>query len=72
MIGEIKALGFRYVELNYNVTRQLASTIEPLIERGEIGISSVHHVYPHLPGKDFDTDSLMLGYRDKEKRSRAV
>ncbi|MFX3634209.1 MAG: sugar phosphate isomerase/epimerase family protein [Candidatus Pristimantibacillus sp.] len=72
MIDEIKSLGFRQVELNYNVTEQLASTIEPMIERGEIGISSVHHVYPHLPGKDFDTDSLMLGYPDKEKRDRAV
>lgn len=72
MIDEIKSLGFRRVELNYNVTEQLASTIEPMIERGEIGISSVHHVYPHLPGKDFDTDSLMLGYPDKEKRDRAV
>lgn len=72
MIDEIKRLGFRRVELNYNVTHRLASTIEPMIERGEIEISSVHHVYPHLPGKDFDTDSLMLGYPDKTKRDRAV
>ncbi|MGG4144327.1 TIM barrel protein [Paenibacillus algorifonticola] len=72
MIEEIKSLGFRRVELNYNVTTELMKTIEPMIERGDIGVSSVHHVFPHLPGKEFDTDSLMLGYPDKDMRARAV
>lgn len=72
MIEEIKSLGFQRVELNYNVTREMLETIEPMIERGDIGVSSVHHVFPHLPGKEFDTDSLMLGYPDVDKRNRAV
>lgn len=72
MIEEIKGLGFGRVELNYNVTREMMETIEPMISAGDINISSVHHVFPHLPGKDFDTDSLMLGYPDREKRNKAI
>lgn len=72
MIEEIKELGFRYVELNYNVTEKMMSTIEPMIERGEIGISSVHNVFPFIDDKDYDTDSVMLGFDDEEKRKRSV
>jgi sugar phosphate isomerase/epimerase len=72
MIEEIRNLGFRYVELNYNVTKELLETIEPMIEKGQIGVSSVHNVFPHIPDKDYDTDSVMLGFDDEEKRKRAV
>jgi sugar phosphate isomerase/epimerase len=72
MIEEIRNLGFRYVELNYNVTRELLATIEPMIEKGEIGVSSVHNVFPYIADKDYDTDSVMLGFDDEEKRKRAI
>ncbi|MDD9266556.1 sugar phosphate isomerase/epimerase family protein [Paenibacillus sp. GCM10023248] len=72
MIEEIKALGFRNVELNYNVTEEMMTTIEPMIERGEIGISSVHNVFPFINDPDYDTDSVMLGFDDEEKRKRSV
>ncbi|WNQ13322.1 sugar phosphate isomerase/epimerase family protein [Paenibacillus aurantius] len=72
MVEEIKELGFQYVELNYNVTDELLATIEPMIEKGEIGVSSVHNVFPHVPDKDYDTDSVMLGFDDEDKRKRAV
>jgi sugar phosphate isomerase/epimerase len=72
MIEEIKALGFRYVELNYNVTEELMKTIEPMIEKGEIGISSVHNVFPFIDDKDYDTDSVLLGYDDEVRRKRSV
>jgi hypothetical protein len=39
MLREIRDLGFRRVELNYNVTKEMLTAIEPMIERGEIGIS---------------------------------
>ncbi len=72
MVEEIKELGFQQVELNYNVTDVHLSTIEPMIERGEIGISSVHNVFPHTPDPDYGTDSVLLGFQDEMKRKRAV
>lgn len=72
MIEEIRALGFQRVELNYNVTNELLATIEPMIERGEIGVSSVHNTFPHIPDPDYGTDSVLLGFDDEEKRKRAI
>ncbi|MBB6638078.1 sugar phosphate isomerase/epimerase family protein [Cohnella thailandensis] len=72
MIEEIRELGFRFVELNYNVTDELLETIEPLIERGEIGVSSVHNTFPHVPDPDYGTDSVLLGFEDAERRNKAI
>ncbi|TBL76044.1 sugar phosphate isomerase/epimerase family protein [Paenibacillus thalictri] len=72
MIEEIKELGFRRVELNYNVTRELLSTIEPMIEQGEIAVSSVHNTFPHVADPDYGTDSVLLGFDDETKRQRAI
>lgn len=72
LIEDIKTLGFRYVELNYDMASRHLETIEPMIERGEIGISSVHNVFPHIDDRDYDTDSVMLGFDDEAKRRRAV
>ncbi|AIQ50282.1 Xylose isomerase-like TIM barrel [compost metagenome] len=72
LLQEIRGLGFRRVELNYNVTEEMLLTIEPMIERGEIGISSVHNTFPHISDPDYGTDSVLLGFEDKEKRKRAI
>jgi sugar phosphate isomerase/epimerase len=72
IIAEIRSLGFRRVELNYNVTPELLSTIEPMIERGDIGVSSVHNTFPFIADPDYGTDSVLLGFDDEAKRRRAV
>lgn len=72
MLEEIKSLGFRYVELNYNVTAEHMRTIGPMIERDEIRISSLHNVFPYVADPDYGTDSVLLGFDDEEKRKRAV
>jgi len=72
IMEEIRSLGFEQVELNYNVTEALLTTIIPMIERQEIRISSVHNVFPFIDDKDYDTDSMMLGYDDMDKRRRAI
>lgn len=72
MLREIRDLGFQRVELNYNVTEEMLKTIEPMIERGEIGISSVHNTFPHVSDPDYGTDSVLLGFEEEEKRQRAV
>ncbi|MBM6385339.1 MAG: TIM barrel protein [Paenibacillus sp.] len=72
MIQEIRELGFRRIELNYNVTKGMLTSIEPMIERGEIGISSVHNTFPHVPDPDYGTDSVLLGFQDETKRQKAI
>lgn len=72
MIREIGALGFKQVELNYNVTAQHLQEIEPLILRGEVKVSSVHHVFPFIEDPAFDTDSVMLGFENEAMRRQAV
>ncbi|GBF76758.1 hypothetical protein PA598K_05245 [Paenibacillus sp. 598K] len=72
MIEEIQRLGFEQVELNYNVTTEFLETIEPMIEQGSIRVSSVHNVFPFINDKDYDTDSVMLGFDDLDKRRRSV
>ncbi|GAS85415.1 sugar phosphate isomerase/epimerase family protein [Paenibacillus amylolyticus] len=72
MTREITDLGFRRVELNYNVTKEMLKTIEPMIERGDIGVSSVHNTFPHDPDPDYGTDSILLGFEDEVKRKRAI
>lgn len=72
MLEEIRGLGFRRVELNYNVTKEMLVSIEPMIERGDIGVSSVHNTFPHVPDPDYGTDSVLLGFEDKAKRQRAI
>lgn len=37
MLREIRDLGFQRVELNYNVTKEMLETIEPMLERGRWG-----------------------------------
>ncbi|MFD1955525.1 sugar phosphate isomerase/epimerase family protein [Paenibacillus thailandensis] len=72
MLEEIRSLGFRQAELNYNVTDEMLETIEPMIERGEVGVSSVHNTFPRIGDPDYGTDSALLGFDDEAKRKRAV
>lgn len=72
MVEEIKALGFQRVELNYNVNDLHLRTIEPMIEHGEIEVSSVHNVFPYIADPDYGTDSVLLGFEDETKRKKAV
>lgn len=72
MLREIAELGFHHVELNYNVTREMLTTIEPMIERQEIAVSSVHNTFPHVPDPDYGTDSVLLGFEDHSKRQQAI
>jgi sugar phosphate isomerase/epimerase len=72
LIDQIMALGFDTVELNYKVTQQMYSEIYDRVERKEVTISSVHNVFPFIEDKDYDTDSQLLGYKDKDKRQKAL
>lgn len=72
MIEEIRQIGFNQVELNYNVTQEMFELIFPLVEQNRIGVSSVHNVFPFVNDPTYDTDSIMLGFIEKEKRGKSV
>jgi sugar phosphate isomerase/epimerase len=72
LLQQILDLGFQKVELNYRISREMLATMEPLIERGEIAVSSIHNVFPRVDDPAFDTDSLLLGYGDPDLRAESV
>ena len=72
LIDQLTALGFRRVELNYQVRAEWLSGIRRRIAEGAIQVSSVHNVFPKTLDKQFDTDSIMLGYEDEALRQQAV
>ena len=72
LIDQLTALGFERVELNYQVRTEWLSGIRRRIAEGAIRVSSVHNVFPKTLDKQFDTDSVMLGYEDESLRQQAV
>lgn len=68
MIEDIVSLGFEQAELNYNVGEDFLATIEPMIEQGEIRISSVHHAFPRTSNPFFGPDSVLFAHPDEELR----
>jgi sugar phosphate isomerase/epimerase len=72
IVGEILSLGFGRVELNYRISEAMLQTIAPLVERGELIVSSVHNVFPSVDDQRFDTDSRLLGYEDEDLRAQAL
>jgi sugar phosphate isomerase/epimerase len=72
LLHQILDLGFHKVELNYRISREMLATMEPMIAKGRIGVSSIHNVFPRVDDPAFDTDSLLLGYPDPELRRMAV
>lgn len=72
LIEELKTTGFNKIELNYHVTREMAEEIMPLVDRGEIEITSIHNVFPKVFDDEYGTDSLLLGYPDPDKRKKSI
>ncbi len=72
LMERIIGLGFRSVELNYRISEETLATILPMVDGGEISVSSVHDVFPAVEDERFDTDSRLLGYEDPALRRRAV
>ena len=72
LIDQLRELGFERVELNYQVRTEWLSGIRRRINEGAIKVSSVHNVFPKTLDKQFDTDSVMLGYEDESLRQQAV
>nr|WP_255813403.1 TIM barrel protein [Acidaminobacter sp. JC074] len=65
-------MGFNKIELNYAITKEMIEEILPMVDKGQVEISSVHHPFPKHSEKLFDTDSQMLGFEDKILRNKAI
>ena len=72
LLDQLLELGFRQVELNYQVRAEWLPDIERYVRQGLVRISSVHNVFPKTLDPRFDTDSVLLGYEDEALRRQAV
>ncbi len=63
-------LSFRQVELNYNVTEQTLREMYPLLETGNMKVSSLHNVFPKAPS-EYGPSSVFLGFEDDHKRKKS-
>ena len=72
LMDMLLALGFKKVELNYQVRAEWLPDIRRYIADGAIQAVSVHNVFPKTYDARFDTDSILLGYEDEALRTEAV
>lgn len=72
LLDQLLALGFRQVELNYQVRSEWLPGIEAYVRLGKVKVSSVHNVFPKTFDERFSTDSVMLGYEDESLRRQAI
>ncbi|MFA5116428.1 MAG: sugar phosphate isomerase/epimerase [Candidatus Omnitrophota bacterium] len=75
IIGEIKALGFRQVELNFSLTAPMLKNIAACVKKGGIKVSSVHNycpIPPELTVEEALPDCYSMSSQDDDERHAAV
>ena len=73
MVGEVRALGFEYVELGHGTRLSLLSGVQEAVAAGEIKICSVHNFCPSPIGiMGPAPDHYLPSSRDEEERQYAV
>ena len=75
MIDELKELGFREVELSFNLTSGMVDSVEKLVRRGSITVSSVHNFCPVPEGykrEEALPDFFSMSSADEGERRNAV
>ncbi len=58
--------------MNYAITDEMLREILPLIEKGVVEISSVHHPFPRLYDEEYNVNSILLGFLEREKREKSI
>lgn len=75
MVGEITALGFKEVELSFNLTTAIVRQIQDLTATSKIKVTSVHNFCPIPNGAARDNclpDHYSMASGDEEERKKAV
>jgi sugar phosphate isomerase/epimerase len=75
LINEIKALGFKGVELSFNLTSSMVKSVEKLVREGSIRVPSVHNFCPIPEGVQRQAalpDYYSMSSRDEDQRAHAV
>jgi len=75
MIDELKELGFSEVELSFNLTSGMVDSVEKLVRRGSIAVSSVHNFCPVPEGykrEEALPDFFSMASTDHAERRRSV
>lgn len=73
MVDEILALGFRRVELGYDLTRDLVPGVQQRVREGAVRVVSVHNFCPVPMGVPRGSPELfLLADPDRDARDRAV
>lgn len=75
MIRELRDLGFDAFELNVHVTPEMAEEIAPMVQDGDIRISSLHNYFPLPPGIDLNQAAmnvLPISSLDPDEHAAAI
>jgi sugar phosphate isomerase/epimerase len=75
LVSEIRNLGFKNLELSFNLTPKIVSDIEELVSKGEISVLSVHNFCPipdGVPRKEALPDYYSLSALDEGERVCAI
>jgi sugar phosphate isomerase/epimerase len=75
MILELKELGFKEVELSFNLTEEMVKAVEKMAARGEVIVSSLHNFCPIPPGltrEEALPDCFSMSSPDERQRQLSV
>ncbi|MFA6217066.1 MAG: sugar phosphate isomerase/epimerase family protein [Candidatus Omnitrophota bacterium] len=75
IIAEVKKIGFKEIELSFNLTGEIVEEIAQLVKAGEVSVSSLHNFCPIPDGLRREAalpDCYNMASLDEEKRKTAV
>ncbi|HSR10194.1 MAG TPA: hypothetical protein VLS90_02030, partial [Thermodesulfobacteriota bacterium] len=75
IVEEILSLGVQAVEVEYRMSKAMLKEILPMVEAGEIAVTSVHNIVPRprrIPKEYADGEFVYLSAENERERLSAV